>query len=154
MTNRAENGHRPFQQGERTMLRFRGIKTLLKFASVQANAHYHLDSPRSGSILSATSSNAKPTSNAAQQYSPGGRRPQAECPNQSPIPIVERRGRTRPTAPSALMPPKMCLVASRQTNQSLNAVGRQCCHPYVTVVNRPPIMAVHDTKSTIDCVHL
>ncbi len=35
--NRAENSHLPFRQRERAMLRFRRMKTLQKFPSVQNN---------------------------------------------------------------------------------------------------------------------
>ena len=39
--NRVENSHLPFRRRERAMLRFRGMKTLQKFASVHANVHNH-----------------------------------------------------------------------------------------------------------------
>ena len=41
LNNRAENSHLPFRRRERAMLRFRRMKTLQKFASVQANVHNH-----------------------------------------------------------------------------------------------------------------
>ena len=37
--NRAENSHQPFRRRERTMLRFRRMKTLQKFSSVHAAFH-------------------------------------------------------------------------------------------------------------------
>ena len=36
----------PFRRRERAMLRFRGMKTLQKFASVHANVHNHLAAER------------------------------------------------------------------------------------------------------------
>ena len=44
--NRAENSHLPFRRRERAMLRFRRMKSLQKFASVQANVHNHFNSQR------------------------------------------------------------------------------------------------------------
>ena len=44
--NRVENSHLPFRRRERAMLRFRGMKTLQKFASVQANVHNHFNHER------------------------------------------------------------------------------------------------------------
>ena len=44
--NRVENSHLPFRRRERAMLRFRGMKTLQKFASVHANVHNHFASER------------------------------------------------------------------------------------------------------------
>lgn len=46
LNNRAENSHLPFQRRERAMLRFRHMKTLQKFASVQANVHTHFNQDR------------------------------------------------------------------------------------------------------------
>ncbi len=37
--NPAENSHLPFRRRERTMLRFRRMRSLQKFASVHANVH-------------------------------------------------------------------------------------------------------------------
>jgi len=37
--NRVENGHLPFRQRERAMLRFRQMKALQKFANVHAKVH-------------------------------------------------------------------------------------------------------------------
>jgi len=37
--DRVENSHLPFRRRERVMLRFRGVKTLQKSASVHANIH-------------------------------------------------------------------------------------------------------------------
>ena len=44
--NRVENSHLPFRRRARAMLRFRGMKTLQKFASVHANVHNHFASER------------------------------------------------------------------------------------------------------------
>ena len=44
--NRVENSHLPFRRRERTMLRFRQMKTLQKFASVHANVHSHFNQER------------------------------------------------------------------------------------------------------------
>ena len=44
--NRVENSHLPFRRRERVMLRFRGMHTLQKLASVHANAHNHFASKR------------------------------------------------------------------------------------------------------------
>ena len=44
--NRVENSHLPFRRRERAMLRFRQMKSLLKFASVHANAHNHFNQER------------------------------------------------------------------------------------------------------------
>ena len=44
--NRVENSHLPFRRRERTMLRFRRMKTLQKFASVHANVHNHFNLER------------------------------------------------------------------------------------------------------------
>ncbi len=41
LNNRAENSHQPFRRRERAMAKFRGIKTLQKFASVHASIHNH-----------------------------------------------------------------------------------------------------------------
>ncbi|MBB3692002.1 DDE-type integrase/transposase/recombinase [Sphingomonas sp. BK580] len=41
--NRVENSHLPFRRRERTMLRFRQMRTLQKFASVHANVHNHFN---------------------------------------------------------------------------------------------------------------
>ena len=46
LNNRAENSHLPFRRRERAMLRFRQMKSLQKFASVQANIHNHFNSER------------------------------------------------------------------------------------------------------------
>jgi putative transposase len=45
LNNRAENSHQPFRRREGAMARFRDIKTLQKFASVQASIqnHFNLD---------------------------------------------------------------------------------------------------------------
>ena len=44
--NRVENSHLPFRRRERTMLRFRQMKSLHKFASVHANFHNHFNQER------------------------------------------------------------------------------------------------------------
>ena len=44
--NRVENSHLPFRRRERAMLRFRGMHTLQKFASVHTNVHNHFASER------------------------------------------------------------------------------------------------------------
>ena len=46
LNNRAENSHLPFRRRERTMLRFRQMKSLQKFASVHASVHNHFNSER------------------------------------------------------------------------------------------------------------
>ncbi len=45
LNNRAENSHQPFRRREGAMARFRSMKTLQKFASVQASIqnHFNLD---------------------------------------------------------------------------------------------------------------
>lgn len=43
MNNRVENSHLPFRRRERAMLRFRKMKSLQKFASVQASLHDHFN---------------------------------------------------------------------------------------------------------------
>jgi putative transposase len=44
--NRSENSHLPFRRRERVMLRFRQMKSLRKFASVDANVHNHFKQDR------------------------------------------------------------------------------------------------------------
>jgi putative transposase len=44
--NRVENSHLSFRRRERSMMRFRRMKTLQKFASVHANVHNHFNSER------------------------------------------------------------------------------------------------------------
>ena len=44
--NRAENSHLPFRRRERAMLRFRQMKSLQKFASVQASLQNHFSQER------------------------------------------------------------------------------------------------------------
>lgn len=44
--NRAENSHLPFRRRERTLIRFRWMKTLQKFASVHAKISNHLNHER------------------------------------------------------------------------------------------------------------
>jgi putative transposase len=44
--NRLENSHLPFRRRERAMLRFRPMKSLQKFASVDASFHNHFNEER------------------------------------------------------------------------------------------------------------
>lgn len=44
--NRVENSHLSFRRRERSMQRFRRMKSLQKFASVHANVHYHFNLER------------------------------------------------------------------------------------------------------------
>lgn len=46
LNNRAENTHLPFRRRERAMLRFRCMKSLQKFASVQASFNNHFNQQR------------------------------------------------------------------------------------------------------------
>ena len=46
LNNRAENSHQPFLRRERAMSKFRGFKTLQKFASVHASIHNHFNQER------------------------------------------------------------------------------------------------------------
>jgi putative transposase len=46
LNNRAENSHQPFRRRERTMQRFRTLKTLQKFSSVHAQVHNHFNQER------------------------------------------------------------------------------------------------------------
>ena len=46
LNNRAENSHQPFRRRERAMAKFRDIKTLQKFASIQASIHNHFNHER------------------------------------------------------------------------------------------------------------
>jgi putative transposase len=45
--NRAENSHLPFRRRERTMLRFRRMRSLQKFAAVHASVYNHFNQERS-----------------------------------------------------------------------------------------------------------
>jgi len=47
LNNRAENSHLPFRERERAMLRFRGLRSLQKFASVHASVSNHFNQDRS-----------------------------------------------------------------------------------------------------------
>ena len=47
LNNRAENSHLPFRRRERTMLRFRRMRSLQKFASVHASVYNHFNQERS-----------------------------------------------------------------------------------------------------------
>ncbi len=46
LNNRVKNSHLPFRRRERAMLRCRRMKSLQKFASVQASMHDHSNSER------------------------------------------------------------------------------------------------------------
>lgn len=46
LNNRAENSNLPFRRRERSMLRFRRMHTLQKFASVHASVHKHFPTER------------------------------------------------------------------------------------------------------------
>ena len=46
LNNRAENSHLPFRRRERAMLKFRHMKTLQEFATVQASLYNHFNSER------------------------------------------------------------------------------------------------------------
>jgi putative transposase len=46
LNNRAENSHQPFRRRERTMQRFRTLKTLQKFSSVHAQVYNHFNQER------------------------------------------------------------------------------------------------------------
>ncbi len=43
LNNKAGNSHQPFRRRERAMAKFRAIKTLQKFAAVQASIHNHFN---------------------------------------------------------------------------------------------------------------
>ena len=44
--NRAENSHLPFRRRERAMLRFRRMRSLQKFVSIQASVYNHFNQER------------------------------------------------------------------------------------------------------------
>ena len=44
--NRAENSHQPFRRRERAMAKFRGMKSLQKFAAAHASIHNHFNKDR------------------------------------------------------------------------------------------------------------
>ncbi len=46
LNNRAENSHLPFRRRERTMLRFRRMRSLQKFVAVHSSVHNHVNSER------------------------------------------------------------------------------------------------------------
>ena len=46
LNNRAENSHQPFRRREGAMAKFRGVKTLQKFAAVHASIHNHFNQDR------------------------------------------------------------------------------------------------------------
>jgi putative transposase len=43
LNNRAENSHQPFRRREGAMSKYRDVKTLQKFASIQASIHNHFN---------------------------------------------------------------------------------------------------------------
>ena len=47
LNNRGENLHQPFRRRERTMIRFRHMRSLQKFVAVHASLHNHLNQDRS-----------------------------------------------------------------------------------------------------------
>ena len=47
LNNRAENSHQPFRRKERTMQRFRQMRSLQKFASVHSSVFNHFNQDRS-----------------------------------------------------------------------------------------------------------
>jgi putative transposase len=46
LNNRAENSRQPFRRRERTMQRFRTVRTLQKFAAAHASVHNHFNHDR------------------------------------------------------------------------------------------------------------
>jgi putative transposase len=46
LNNRVENSHLPFRRRERSMLKFRRMKSLQKFASIHASIHNHFNAER------------------------------------------------------------------------------------------------------------
>ena len=46
LNNRAENSHLPFRRRERTMQRFRRMKTLQRFVATHASFHNHFNQER------------------------------------------------------------------------------------------------------------
>ena len=46
LNNRAENSHLPFRRRERSMLRFRGMRSLQKFVALHASIHNHFNQKR------------------------------------------------------------------------------------------------------------
>ena len=46
LNNRAENSHQPFRRREQAMAKFRGMKTLQKFAAAHASIHNHFNRDR------------------------------------------------------------------------------------------------------------
>ncbi len=46
LNNRAGSSHQPFRRREGAMAKFRGLKTLQKFASVHASIHNHFNQDR------------------------------------------------------------------------------------------------------------
>ena len=67
--NRAESSHLPFRRRERAMLRFRRMKSLQKFASVQANVHNHPNRERH--LVSRHEYKARRTGRAGHRYGLG-----------------------------------------------------------------------------------
>ena len=62
--NRVENSHLPYRRRERSMLRFRRMACLQKFASVHANIHNHFNSERH--LVVRTTFNALPSAALAE----------------------------------------------------------------------------------------
>ncbi len=46
LNNRAENSRQPFRRRERAMAKFRSVKSLQKFASIQSSLHNHFNQER------------------------------------------------------------------------------------------------------------
>ena len=88
LNNRAENSNQPFRRRERAMQRFRSMKTLQKFSSVQAEVHNH-------SIRSAISSLAKLTNKDEPARWPNGApsRPPGSSSRRERIPTAPLRSR-------------------------------------------------------------
>lgn len=107
--NRAENSHQPFRRRERTMPRFRQMKSLQKFASVRASISNH-------SNRSATSLTARHARPSARSLWPSGRALpdiqtlQTSC-------AWRRRGRIRLTAPSNDYPVMRRIIANGDSSR-------------------------------------
>ena len=46
LSNRAENSHQPLRRRERAMAKFRSVKSLQKFASIQSSVYNHFNPER------------------------------------------------------------------------------------------------------------
>jgi len=118
LNNRAENSHQPFRRRERTMERFRRMKTLQKFSSVM---------PRSTTIFlrSATSSAGRSTANDAPQpwRSGGPLRPEACTP---PCPrLVCRRRVALGLTPPPVSPLSSCRAPGLDLCPEVRGLSRQ-----------------------------